>query len=71
MRLDSFFKRKYVGPGVRWLETALQKYMEMYDHKIHYGKTIVVLQSSGTGKSRAVAEMANSVRIVIHLEISW
>jgi hypothetical protein len=37
--------------------------MEMYNRDVHYGKTIVVLQSSGTGKSRTLAEMASSVRI--------
>jgi hypothetical protein len=37
--------------------------MDMYDSQVHYGKTIVVLQSSGTGKSRTVTEMAGSVRI--------
>ena len=42
---------------------ALPQYMEMYDRDVHHGKTILVLQSSGTGKSRAVAEMANSVPI--------
>jgi len=42
---------------------ALPAYMEMYNRDVHHGKTIVVLQSSGTGKSRTVAEMASSVRI--------
>jgi len=42
---------------------ALSQYMEMYNPDVHYGKTIVVLQSSGTGKSRTVAEMASSVCI--------
>jgi len=37
--------------------------MEMYHRDDHYGKTIVVLQSSGTGKSRTMAEMASSVCI--------
>lgn len=38
-------------------------YMEMYNSDMHYGKTIHILQSSGTGKSRLVAELGKSVRI--------
>jgi len=48
--------RPYNGPGVAWLESALQKYIKMYDAGEHYGKTIVIMQSSGTGKSRTAAE---------------
>jgi len=63
VRLNHYFKQKYVGPGVQWLQMALSQYVEMYDPNVHYGKTIVVLQSSGTGKSRTVAEMTSLVRI--------
>jgi hypothetical protein len=62
-QLGCYFNQEYAGPGVRWLEKALPEYVEMYNRDIHYGKTIVVLQSSGTGKSRTLAEMASSVRI--------
>lgn len=44
-----------------WLEMGLNKYMELYNENVHYGKAIIVLQSSGTGKSRAVAELAKLV----------
>jgi len=38
--------------------------MKMYNSNLHYGKTIFILQSNGTGKSRVVAELARSVRKV-------
>lgn len=60
VRLVHCFQKKYAGPGVRWLEMALPQYMKMYNHNVHYGKTVVVLQSSGTGKSRTMAELARS-----------
>ncbi|EDR07710.1 uncharacterized protein LACBIDRAFT_294481 [Laccaria bicolor S238N-H82] len=66
VRLDRYFKKMYTGPGVQWLKMALPRYMEMYNRDIHYGKTIVVLQSSGTGKSRTLAEMASSSFVVAH-----
>jgi len=61
MRLNREFNRKYQGPGVSWLEKGLRVYMEMYNSNLHYGKTIFVLQSSGAGKSRVVAELARLV----------
>jgi hypothetical protein len=43
---------------------GLDIYDHIYDPKIHFGRTIPLLQSSGTGKSRMVDEMGNKVCFV-------
>ncbi|EDR03297.1 uncharacterized protein LACBIDRAFT_331604 [Laccaria bicolor S238N-H82] len=60
LRLNKHFMETYCGPGALCLEKGLHQYMKMYKPEVHYGKSIVILQSSGTGKSRVVAEMTNS-----------
>ena len=59
--MGTYFTGEFHGPVALWLEIGLKKYMELYNKDIHYGKAIIVLQSSGTGKSRAVAELAKLV----------
>ena len=61
------FNRDFRGNGLSWMEKGFQRYKEMYDLEQHYGRTIAMVQSSGTGKSRTMAEMAKNVRGVIHL----
>lgn len=60
IRLNSSFTAKFHGPVALWLKTGLEIYKKLYNENIHYGKAITVLQSSGTGKSRAAAELAKS-----------
>lgn len=59
------FTREFRGKGFSWMEKGLERYNEMYNER-HYGKTIAVVQSSGTGKSRTLAEMAKRVRAAAH-----
>lgn len=59
------FVRKFRGGSLNWMETGLQQYKKMYNPDTHYGRTIAVVQSSGTGKSRTMAEMAKKVRAAI------
>ncbi|KAG6839356.1 hypothetical protein C0991_003372, partial [Blastosporella zonata] len=58
--LHQAFTSPFVGPGLTWLDEALNTYQAMYDQSKHYGKAISILQSSGMGKSRAVAELAKT-----------
>jgi ABC-type microcin C transport system duplicated ATPase subunit YejF len=60
------FTREFRGKGFSWMEKGLERYNEMYNLEKHYGKTIAVVQSSGTGKSRTMAEMAKRVRAAAH-----
>ena len=60
------FVREFRGNGLSWMEKGFQQYKGMYGLEEHYGRTIAVVQSSGTGKSRTMAEMAKKVRAAIH-----
>ncbi|KAG6858465.1 hypothetical protein C0991_002672, partial [Blastosporella zonata] len=58
--LHDAFNNPFVGPGVSWLDEALNTYQAIYNESHHYGRAISILQSSGMGKSRAVAELAKT-----------
>ena len=57
------FQAKYQGDAVTvFLKSLKSVYEENYNSVAHYGRTIPILQSSGTGKSRLVKEIGNTVR---------
>ncbi|KAF8331366.1 uncharacterized protein EI90DRAFT_3057693, partial [Cantharellus anzutake] len=60
-RLEASFRRNFRGDSVTTFLQALNAYGEMYDSDLHYGRSIPILQSSGTGKSRLVAEVLKRV----------
>jgi len=62
MRLHAMFGRKYNGDFHKLFVGALDDYQKIYDRRKHFGRIIPFLQSSGTGKSRLVREMAYDVR---------
>ncbi|KAG6849106.1 hypothetical protein H0H93_011282 [Arthromyces matolae] len=55
--LDQAFRAEYLGGTVSGFCDALKDYRKMYEQRKHYGKVIPIVQSSGTGKSRVVAEV--------------
>ena len=66
MRLHAMFTRKYKGDFHKLLVGALDDYQKIYDRQKHFGRIIPIIQSSGTGKSRLVREMAYEVRFPSH-----
>ncbi|KAF8324221.1 uncharacterized protein EI90DRAFT_3076383, partial [Cantharellus anzutake] len=60
-QLEAFFRRNFRGDSVTAFLQALDSYGEMYNSDFHYGRSIPILQSSGTGKSRLVAEVLKRV----------
>jgi len=62
MRLHAMFGRKYNGNFHKLFVGALDDYQKIYNRQKHFGRIIPFLQSSGTGKSRLVREMAYDVR---------
>ncbi|THG94313.1 hypothetical protein EW026_g7126, partial [Hermanssonia centrifuga] len=60
-RLDISFREEYRGQAADQFLMALPKYEKMYSSDQHYGRTIVILQSSGTGKSRLVKELGEAI----------
>jgi len=57
-RLHHVFTRNHEGDAVDRFVQALDEYGKMYMVGKHYGKSIAILQSSGTGKSRLMYELA-------------
>ncbi|OBZ66974.1 hypothetical protein A0H81_13300 [Grifola frondosa] len=57
--LDREFNRIYQGTAVSDFKSGLMDYEQMYDSQRHYGRTIPIVQSSGTGKSRLVKELGD------------
>ncbi|EIW79940.1 hypothetical protein CONPUDRAFT_155332 [Coniophora puteana RWD-64-598 SS2] len=55
------FTRKYRGSAVDDFVKALDMYDKMYDKDKHFGRCIPIIQSSGTGKSRLMDELAKTV----------
>ncbi|OBZ69610.1 hypothetical protein A0H81_10227 [Grifola frondosa] len=53
------FDQPYHGTAVKDFKDALLEYDRMYDPTNHFGRTIAIVQSSGTGKSRLVKELGN------------
>lgn len=59
------WKQGYEGGALDNFLKAMEWYEKNYDPAIHYGRTIAILQSSGTGKSRLVDQLASVVRLTI------
>jgi hypothetical protein len=57
------FHQEYRGGAVSDFITALSIYRRIYDPNVYFGRSISILQSSGTGKSRFVKELGNIVDI--------
>ena len=57
------FHREYRGDAVKSFSRGIDVYGRIYDPKRHYGRSIAILQSSATGKSRLVQELGNEVRV--------
>lgn len=57
------FRSKYRGSAAQSFARAIDIYGKIYNPKQHYGRSIAILQSSGTGKSRMVQELGNEVRV--------
>jgi hypothetical protein len=61
MRLHQMFRQVYPGGSVHKFIDALKIYGVIYDRKRRFGRSISILQSSGTGKSRLVEEIGHEV----------
>ena len=64
------FTRKYKGQAATEFCDALQVYDQIYDPERYFGRFIAILQSSGTGKSRLVSELLNTVYLYYVLLLS-
>jgi hypothetical protein len=62
-RLNAMFRTEYRGNAAKSFALAIDVYSKIYDPKKHHGRSIAVLQSSVTGKSRMVEELGNEVRV--------
>jgi len=51
-----------MGDAVKSFIDGLDVYSDIYNNERHYGRSIALLQSSGTGKSRLVHELGKQVR---------
>ena len=69
-RLYTNFTSPYIGEAADDFVAALAHYESTYDPEIHYGHTIVIVQSSGTGKSRLVDEIGRQVGLNFTSHIS-
>ncbi|KAF8324213.1 uncharacterized protein EI90DRAFT_3076347, partial [Cantharellus anzutake] len=61
-QLEASFCGDYRGDNAQIFLQALGVYDKIYDSSLYYGRSIPILQSSGTGKSRLVAEVLKNVR---------
>jgi hypothetical protein len=66
MRLHAMFSRKYKGDFYKLLVGALDDYQKIFDRQIHFRRIIRIIESSGTGKSHLVREMAYEVHFPSH-----
>lgn len=56
------FARDYVGQSASKFEKALEQvYTSIYEGLKHHGRSIPILQSSGSGKSRMMYELSRTV----------
>jgi len=55
------FDQTYEGNAVKSFIRGLDVYSKIYKQDRHYGRSIALLQSSGTGKSRLVHELGKRV----------
>ena len=60
-RLHGMFHNALQGEAHRSFIETLEMYDHNYDPEVHFGDTIPLLQSSGTGKSCMVDEIGNTV----------
>lgn len=69
--LNKAFCEPFRGDSVEWLEKGLKAYEELWKAtpNRYFGKTIPIVQSSGMGKTRAVAELSKKVRHPIQLSL--
>jgi hypothetical protein len=63
-RLHDQFPSAFRGEADKDFLKSLDVYHSIYDPQLHLGRTIALLQSSGTGKSRLVKEIGNKVRFI-------
>lgn len=62
MQLAEGFARDYVGHNAQnFIDTLENTYASMYDSQAHFGHSIPVIQSSGSGKSRMMEEVSHKV----------
>jgi ABC-type histidine transport system ATPase subunit len=61
MRLHAMFSRQYQGDFHKLFVGALDDYQKLYNPQKHFGRIIPIIQSSGTGKSRLVRQIAYEV----------
>jgi len=60
------FHQEYRGGAVESFIEALNTYGKIYKPNKHFGRTIPLIQSSATGKSRLVAEIGKTVRFAFN-----
>ena len=60
--LEAAFHRPYLGEALNNFIRAVDWCEANYDASQYCGRMIAILQSSGTGKSRMVEELATQVR---------
>jgi hypothetical protein len=63
--LHKSFLAKFRGGAVTKFAAALHTYERLYRDSENHGRTIVITQSSGTGKSRLMFELAKEVRSIL------
>lgn len=61
IRLTKAFQTKYEGQAVDSLLSGLTSYEKIYNPDTYYGRTIAIIQSSATGKSRLIQELLTKV----------
>lgn len=59
--LSRAFSAPFQGDALSWLESGFAVYEDVYEAEKYYGKTVPIVQSSGMGKSRLMAELAQHV----------
>jgi len=64
------FRQEYRGGAVENFIEALNIYGNMYDPNKYFGRTIPLVQSSATGKSRLVEEIGKLVRLAFTLSLN-
>lgn len=57
------FTQEYCGLATKDFIASLDIYRKIYDPSQHFGRIIPIVQSSGTGKSRLLVEVNETVRL--------
>ena len=55
------FHQEFQGKADDDIRAGLDVYRQIYDDEAHFGRSISLLQSSGTGKSRLVEQLGHLV----------